>query len=622
MSKGAQNDFSNPTADLLAAIEKLETFAGHKTPPEISIHHLKRKEGNSPSLLNIPLKKTIFSVRDFFTSFFSEKSTLESHKEKQQISEVLRAIDIVKSNFYLIQKYQEGTPEQQKIATSTLAAVAAYNQTILNERKNDKGLRNRIERFLKGDEATGIGKLLKTIEFPHPIIETSEFPKKSDQTKRISHKFECPTTQAASLKIFPFIHQNPPIDDEQDTSPNDNEKAGFMMKGIANVTNLGNAFSLDDLMKTLRKTPIQAVMKSSDNRASSDHATVSLWQTIIPFPGDIINLTGEFTRKSQCSVPVSQSFSVFSKSVQTGFPHPSQHMGWALADALIPAFPQKIEHLLFLQPLLHKKNAIAKALLPKGELREKAKSLLKLKKQSFEENKMELIPQLLNLHKAIINASHNVNANELQPMVQQFFELLMHRPNAYEELSEAQHALLETYFVRPFEKLKSDWIDRSVPELFSNDLYIRYQAAFSILENDMEKRKQELLAQWKTLSDHSFEKIAIEFILGMGEVLFHPCALIILQHFSETVHFPPPTLGEFEYKIQLSLYFQLQDFLMEIENHNPENENTSIKQKLTEKIQSELHIFSSSTTEDNPRAPLINELEVYFNVQYLTKQQS
>lgn len=626
MSKSSRSDFSNPTADLLAAIEKLETFAEqNQSHAEPSLQDLNREEKAPPHLSDNPLEKTIHSVRSFFSSVFSEKTRLEQQKKKQRIkNDVLHAIEVVKSNFYLIQKYHEGTPEQQKIAASTLAAIDSYNQSILDERKNSATLRNRIERFLKGEERVEENLPKAIIDFPQPIVDHVEFPKKNDSAKRISHKFDCPTAHAASIKICSFIRPTIANSNERDARPNENERDGFIMKGITLIRDLGNtfgnAFPLGDLMKTIRGTPIHAVLqKSADGRQASGNATVSLRQVLIPFPGETIELTGEFKRESQCSFPIPHSFRLFSKSVQTGFPHPSQHSGWALADQLIPAYPQKMEQMPILQPLLQKKNAIAKALLPKGELREKAKAQLKLKKQGFETDKEELLNHLLELHLAILRASPRGLTEELKLTVQRFFDGLKQRANAYDELSETQHILLETFIRHPFEKLKSDWIERSSPGLLSGDPCLRYRSALSTLENEKMKRKQELLIQLQTLPT-GFEKQAIEFILGMGEVLFPPCASIVLQHFSEIIHFLPPVLGEFEQKMQLCAYSQLHEFLHGIES-NDQLSITSVKKQFIRQIQSDLKIFSGNGLDKSvhPLARIIHELEAYFNAQYAAK---
>lgn len=600
---------SNPTADLLAAIEKLKKFAEQR---ESSTSNLRIKQKKLSLSSNNPLEKTIDSMRNFFFSPFSETESAKKTDKTLQ-NEVLQAIDVLKSNYFLIQKLKEGTPEQQNLAASALSIVERYNQVILHSRKNIPTWSHRIARFLYGEEDVEENHMQPLIDFPQPVIEHNEVT--TDLNKKISHKLDCPISHAASVKISSFIKQSEIV--------TANERDGFFMKGITLVRkNHENAFpSLVELMKTIRGTPIESVIKNSPaNPLNADHKIVSLRQILNPFPGDKIELTGEFKRESHFSFPVPHSFRLFSKSVQTGFPHPSQHTGWALADQLIPAFPKKTELLLLLQPLLQKKNRIAKALLPKGEFRQKAKTLLKLKKQVFETSKEELLELHLRLNQAIIRSHSNSIPEKLANTVQLFFNGLQQRANAYDELAETQHILLERFIAHPFEKLKSDWIERSVPELLSPDPQIRYQAAFSVLEKEKIQRQQELLAHRETLKT-DFEIHAIDFILGMGEVFFAASALIILQHFSEIIHFAPPALGDFEQKVQLCAYMQLSGFLDHIEMAEDLNTPALIKDQLIQEIQRDLEIFTAKSFDeiDNPLIYIVHELEAYFTSQYIAQ---
>lgn len=571
------------TVDLLAAIEKLETFAKQSHPAKK--YSAAKIAGN--------VEETIHSIRNFFTSTFSEREREEKkQKQKQLQRDVLNAIEVLKSNYFLIQKLQEGTPEQQKLAASAFAAIDGYNQTILEERKNTDGLRNRIERFFTGAEHID-GFTRSIIDFPQPVVEHTEFTSHIDASKRmISNKVEFPLHHPSSQKICSFINQNIPR--EKETNPNDKERDGFIMKGITLIRKHG-VVSLDDIMNTIHRTPIQAALND---------AIVSLRQIIIPFPGETLELTGEFKRESQSSFPIPHSFKLFSKSIQTGFPHPSQRTGWGLADQLIPAFPQQLDKLLLLEPLLLKKNAIAKKLLPKGCLRDKAKNLLKSKHQEFNQHKEELLDLQLKLHEAIFKASGNKISND----VYLFFEGLKKHTNAYRELSETQDLLLESFIKHPFEKLKSEWIDRSAPGFLSTDPVIRYQCAVTILENEKDKRREELLIQYESLQD-PFRKQAIAFTLAMGEILYTPCSSIILQLFSEIIHFASPCLNDFEQKIQLCVYRQLEDFLNELEA--PQD---FIKNHFIHNIEADLEIFSASTLEeiDHPLVRLVHELEAYY----------
>lgn len=597
-----------PTAELQAAIEKLKTFADQSHAALSTTYNFDLKSKGLTEPFNSPLEKTIYSIRQFFSSLFFEKESIDQKNEYQEMQkEVLRAIKFLKSNYLLILKLNQGTPEQQKLAASALSVIERYNQVVLQNQKNRPQTKRRFAQFFRGKDAPNSQEDFPTplIDFPQFIAAHSVFSPKTEEMKRVSRKFDF-QPHASSQKIESLIKQG--------------EKEGFIMKAITLLQNpdYKNAFSsFTDLITTINKYPIEAVIKNSLTPSSK---IVSMEQVLKTSLGEVLILTGEFERESQTSFPKQNSFHLVYKSLPSGFPHPSQHTGWGLSPALLPIYPQQLEQLVLLSPLIQKKNALAKALLPNGEFRKQAMALLALKKQGFDNHKENLLDKLLELHEAIISHAPVESGDKFREDIRGFFDALKDRENAYEALAETQNTLLDLLATVPCEKLQTVWVERSIPEFLSIDPERRYQAALSILEQEKTKLIQDFLEQYSPAPE-GFEKLSINFILSMEKVLFKPFAMIILQHFSELMHFPPPILDDFEQKIQLCLYKQLSEFLDEFEKNTPHEDPDLMKEQHLQQIQSDLQIFIAPSfgEVDHPMRYLVHELEVYFNTRHIAE---
>jgi hypothetical protein len=608
----------DPAEDLLLAIEKLEKFTEQNESESVPhAHHLEVKEGQLVATHNSPLKKTIALVRCFIGSTFSDRLREEHVKKKVQVQEeVLYAIEVVKSHYLLIEKMKKGTAAQRQLAASAMAVINRYNEIMTQASRRPPTWSLRIARFLYDSIGLSIDPHLteNTIQLPQEVSLQFESPKK------IRPIFENPETVASSLKVTFFMQKQGSALVDQPISKQ--EEDAFRMKGITLLRSHGIRFtSVSDELKSIRVAPIQAI---STDHSSVTNEIVSMKQTLMPFPGEVIELKGSFKRertsgRSHChSIPIPDSFHLSSKSIQTGFPHPSQHTGWALADALIPACPQRLEQLTKWQSLCQRKKEMAQALLPGGRHLLKAKDLLKLKKQCFEENSTEFLSLHQQLSLTLIEAAPaHIVPPETDPIIDRFYQSIVSQTALYEYLSEVHAMILDHFIMKPFEKLKHDWMEGRQEDLKNPNPEIRYQKALSILEEASESERKEFCFK-RDQFESDFVQSTFDYILCFGKIFNVPSNFIILQGFSEVIGFEAPSLNQFEQKILIALYKQLHDFLEEVETANLSLIPNQMSKLLKNQLEADILLFKADSldTIKGPSTQIVEELEAYYQSRF------
>lgn len=96
----------------------------------------------------------------------------------------------------------------------------------------------------------------------------------------------------------------------------------------------------------------------------------------------------------------------------------------------------------------------------------------------------------------------------------------------------------------------------------------------------------------------------LDFQKCMGQLLGLPSHQLILQHLSEVMEFTPPSLTEFEKKIQAAAWKQMQDFFSDLDWKLPPSPIDRIKHR----IQSDIELFNKQEVKD----AFVNELECYY----------
>lgn len=407
-------------------------------------------------------------------------------------------------------------------------------------------------------------------------------------------------TALFSEKIPPFVENNGPSQREADV---------FRMKAITLIQNQAPLFpSIKKALASLKESPITVAFSKSTNLAAN--SVITLEQKLTPFPGETIVLKGAFIRSTNSltpTIPILESFELSMKSEQTGFPHPSQYIGWSLSDALIPVQPLCEKQLTSIASLLKKKETIS-AELQHGSLSAKAKKLLWKKEAFVNDNREEFLALHEKLSIVLLKAgSKEANHLNLQ-IINKFFTWLRDQPSAYSLLSNAYFLMNENFVLLPFKRVLKLWIDQHCDPL-SNE----FKTTFFETRRVLETTRKVVIEQLAT--DRNQPEPMHDYIMTMGRLIGTSSDRIILQHLSGIMdELPPPFLTGFEKKLQAAAYKQLASFISELTNDSEETSFVEIKKSLL----SDIRLFEQS----NVRITLTNKLEVYyFSSPYLQKDQ-
>ncbi|MCE5316385.1 MAG: hypothetical protein LLG04_03355 [Parachlamydia sp.] len=557
----------DPKATLQDAIAKLVEF---------------NQENASPSL-----NKTIGLMRSYFKAKFSEKSTGKNWRE------VRRAIDILKSHYRLIEKFQGGTPQEQKLAASAVSAIEQYNVIIDTARQKPKSINARIHNFLREQSGSVLPIELSKIQFPKSA---------SVQISYLNKEKSCSLANplsAASRKIAHLSSTLVPVTPLPHTAlPHLSRQAIelFHMKAISLIEQHG-LLSNSDARNAMRKAHLQSQFDSD-----LDPSQCIVFCTLTPFPGHMITVSGTFERdaskENPFALPKNNSFYLTLTCTHSGFPYPSQYTGWALPD-LVPVFPHCLEDLPLFKTFYQRKQDLAHHLQPNQEKVDFAKARYALKKETAENNKDEYLPLQRELCLAMAQAASPESISDhVKSVILHFFDKLKQVHHFFDYYAETLQLINDSFIVRPYAQLEATWLEKK-------------SAPLVILGQEAEKARQEFLNQ-KNQAHSELETSTLDFILAMGSLLATPCHRILLQHFSET-RFPPPMLDDFEQKLQTALYRQLSAFLSEMDgaDHN-----------LLDQIRTDIALFKApsfeSVDENDPAAQIVVELEAYFNTRHYT----
>lgn len=471
-----------------------------------------------------------------------------------------RAIDDVKRYHPII--CRSTAPEHKKLSHRALASIKKYNQLVEPSKEKQKPWYEKLFFFL--------------VKRSHSTLQNKTTIKLSTESEQCA-----PAIRAANAI------QNALLKQEEDA---------FRVKAISLIKKQGILFpSIETALKCIRETPI--FISSSDEQEST--SIITLNQTLTPFPGETIILSGAFKRSSDSltpTTPIPNSFDLTTSNNHTGHPFPSQHHGWTLPDPLCPMQLHRPNEIPLLKNLLERKEEIKNALHSQKPLKRHAHALINLKKEAAEANLDSFIQLHTTLCFALISAAppHLIQPNTT-PVVLNFFEWIKNQPSPYTALSLQWKEFNEHYFWHPFRKLNRYWIEQSDPDLFSENPERSFNAAKKILS--------------LAIHDHNTPQTpeVNRFFHCMGSILLVPVRNIFLQYFSELIEYQPPKLDDFEKKLQTLAFTQLQDYVSELDLDLPEHPFEKIKRSLTY----ETEILS----QQGKYHSLVGKLEYYYEKQ-------
>lgn len=593
------------TSALQAAIANLEQFANkNESAPIAHIAELAVNNGKLVSEEQSNLQKTIALARCFVSALFSSKAHQKLLDKKGQVQDVvLRAIDVVKRNHLLIEELRKGSPEEQQLAATTLAAIKKYNAVIEQNEQSSVAWSQSIVRFFYKYSGLSVDETLKENRIDLPRFHTIHCePSDNGPNQKICHAFQSHVAYSIPHEKMEFsavmltkMMADPLSKQETDLL---RMKANTLLKHHNIRFN-----SMAEALQAIKAAPIYTTV---DEQTSI--ATLRLILTLIP--GTAIEIHGAFQRDQNNpnhSIPLSEHFKLTVASLHSGFPHPLQYTGWSLENSLIPSYPHRLDQMPLFKPLYLRKQEAMKGLLPEGTLFEKARDLWLQKSKIFVEESKEL----LKLHRELCltmlqHAPASDIVSQAEQSINSFFDQLNDHSAPMEYLAKMNQVINEQFIARPHAKLQEIWVTRA-----DNDGAELMKKARIALAEDAAHVQEKFLEQGQKTSDEC-EKCAFDFVNCMGCALQNSIQSILLQHFSETFGFAPRMLTDFEQKLQISAFKQLIAFLDELDG-TPISFET-IKQS----IESDIALFHLEHCDavDSLAVQISHELEVYFNSRY------
>lgn len=561
-------------------------------------------EKRVPLLLNIDVQGNhLKPAKKIPSFFFLLLHRGEYEKKRREIRQILfSSIEVLKKHYRLIQKLKRGDEDEQQWAKHALDSINRYNALLIRFRKPPKTWIDKAKRKLYS--ALGLlmidNRLKKAlIEIPSEIFV--RFDSLGDQEDKAMEQI---ATELKKGNLVEFSKT---------------ERDIFCMRGITLAAESKLPTKLDvDISNLMQSTPITATETKGDSSAS----VISMVQMMTPFPGEVVTVEGKFKRDAASpvpSVPDPKSFRVSTIVTQTGFPHPSQYAAWSLSNALIPANPLRMDLLSHFQAILKIKKHVAADLLPGERLNLKAKELLKVKKESFNERSEKLISLHKELSEVLIRVSpYSERQNKTEDILSCFYDKAASHPSPFDLLSQTHH-LINKYFIEyPFEKLVQEWHDLENPALHEGGGKERFRATSQILEEALATSVDEVANHLKE-PQPQIELATLNFVLLQGQILGEGAMALFLQHFSEKIGYPPPLLKNFELLIQTSSLKQVMTFQKELELRLPPREEEKrelLFQKMKQYLEEEITLFLDEAENGEPAAKIAYELERYFNSRY------
>lgn len=557
------------TAKLQEAIRTLEAYSSRKTA----------------SHQTSSIAKTIAQVRAIFAHRSDPKPTQKKHQQlspnsHDMLRAVERAVELINRHRIVIQQLKKGTPAEQRLADEFTRTIDTYNESCNKLIPEYVSTINRLAKFFSKDQQ--IEKKLPTIILPRKATVQCHYPE-----------------QLATQDL-----PNPPFAEQECVVPIPKQSAElFHMKAIALLERYGIATN-SEARVSVKQSPIYTSVEK--------HSSIcTLRQTITLFPGQTITVIGASAldpKSHAISRLFPETFRLSLESTQTGCPHPLQRAGWTMASQLLPEFPQRIDLLKEATPLFQGRTRAVIGLSPPGGMLKRAKEMISLKKRCFDQHAQEL----LNLHKQLaFSIAEDFISDKMH--LEQFFNHLSTLSHPFQYLSHTSQMIRESFIAEPHQMLLDAIIKGKSTDFGSPFPHTRYMAAKTLLDQAFETAKDKVRQQ-KIGAPSSAEKIRLDYVLCMGEILGQAAKQIILQYLSEDLVFQPPILTSFERKVQAAAYHHLGEFLLELSppSHPPQSFNLAETYKILKtQVETDIAFF-----QEEKKLTIPQELADYFQERY------
>lgn len=586
-----------PNQNLRQALEDLETFSNQvEKEPLPCLAHLEIQEGKLIALPSTSLKKTIsLAYNNIITPSFQPASEV--------VGRLLHSSDIIRNYLPLIQGMEEeGSPEQKKFAAYAKAAIERFNRAVEGAASPNRNWQQRIQCFFYQKSGLLIGNRLVKIEIPQKAQIHIDFAPQMPSScvkpiKARGNNRKADPSSPAAQKISNLRQMMLPQFQLQRQT-----LELYYMKAIA----------LIERHKLLPNNEARAITRSTPYTYKLDTQSDSLTicQKLCPIPGHQIDLSATFGLDLHA-----QTFTIFLsdhlslEASQTGFPHPLQHHGWALSEALIPKCLHRLNRLCHFPALFHNKQQAAKNLLPNGSLTSKACRLLRLKSQTFEQNQAEFLDLQKNLALAITGAAlSNQPSSDITTSIVHFFACLASQKAPYSKLAACHAELMDECIQDPLSTLEENWLSQAI---------LTEESARSLLEKNMQMSQDAYREKIKIAksSQAEFELGSLEYQAVMSRLLRPAIHELILQQYSEIIGYAPPQLSCFAKKLQSALYFQQWEFLHEL---SLDPDETDYFRRLSRLLEDETTLFKACDLSSFPSqaTKITEELNEYYLNRY------
>ncbi len=585
----------DPTAALQAAIEELEVF----TKPEASRLEV-GKDGRLVAAKENLLDRVMGLARCYMGPLFSEQVRQEQEKKLSDLKKaILQARDIIQSHSALIEKFKQGDDSQRKLAGYALEAIQRYNAVVAHddsswmEKYNVHNYERR--RLLLDQEIKG-----HRIELPHTLsVKYDSHPDAHPAQKMLKELSETLLLGAAKKPCSAL-------------SPTHKKNVQFMidtfrMKAIRMIqTHLAQQSTVAEVMQLVNQSNVEIDEENESN-------IIIIRQLLEVGPGSTVLLTGWFKRHFSDSkfmtMPILDSFRLSSQLTHAGFPYPSQHTGWALADKWVEAYPLRIDQTPLFQQMEQRKKRLVHQLLFDQTFIQKARRHAKLKRDVFDQHRTLFLPLHQQLQQILIQ---NVSKEEEKgnSVLQAFYQAVAQAPSAFDMLVQTQQHLLDLFIRQPLKALEEEWLGDQATPLRLGSPSEKFQTACQRLEQQRLKASERL----------DVTNIRHAYILQQGALLGKAFQVIVLQYQSEKMRFRPSLFNDFERRLQTCAFNQILSFMDECDNHLDTRNACEIKSDLLARWDKDLQLLQNSHTEEDHAAALslVDELEFYFNSRFFT----
>lgn len=328
-----------------------------------------------------------------------------------------------------------------------------------------------------------------------------------------------------------------------------------------------------DVVTTSWKTPVEVSVQTA--RGDS---VISCEQNLSILPGEVIEFRHAFRRspdQPEFTHPLPKSFSMVSNSNQTGYPHPSQVAGFTLGERLVPFCPLRLQNLPKFQKIYRAKWNLAAQLLPDGAKNRRAKQSLVQRRKVLQE-----YPELFLFHherlaKALLEASAADVQDKALSVIETFFSMMREQPSI-DNLSELYAEMNRLFITKLWNAIHHNW-------------------APHIIDKTLDNTKQLLLKKLENTID-PIEHASLSYLLTLGWIIGQAAKPILLQQVSEKLDFSPPTLNEFEKKLQTICYRHLQDFFWDLELSEEEAAQNIDAHHLLGLLQADVELLNAPST--------------------------